>query len=181
MLLPVAGEIGALAKIFLAGCELSCKHHAPAAVAHVWSVLPFHTPDTSNAPRGRSPRDLGPVTVVAMQQDLPALSIVADGSQSRIVWHECCSEPVLHQVGTTFSVVQLMVHPPALLAFLLETVGSRCLWDVPVTRVDQEDDHLQCLPRCWFKIDAGGAYFSFVVDFRQPMCVHCVHSVFRFV
>jgi hypothetical protein len=52
---------------------------------------------------------------------------------------------------------------------------------VPVPRVGQEDDHLQCLPRRSFEIDAGGAYFSFVVDFRQPMCVHCVHSVSRFV
>jgi hypothetical protein len=85
MLLIVAGEIGALAQIFLAGCELCDKHHAPAAIAHVWSVLPFHTPDTSNTPRGKSPRDLGLVTVVAMQQDLPALSIVADSSQSKIV------------------------------------------------------------------------------------------------
>jgi hypothetical protein len=158
------------------------KHHAPAAVAHVWSVLPFHTPNTSNTPRGKSQRDLSLVTVVAMQQDLPALSVIADCSQSRIVWHKYCSEPVLHHVGTTFSDIQLMVHPPALLAILLlETVGSHCLWDVLITRVDPEDDHLQCLPRRWLKIDAGGTYFSFVVGFRQPMCVHCVHSVSCFM
>jgi hypothetical protein len=85
VLLLVAGEIGALAQTFLAGCELCGKHHAPAGVAHVWSVLPFDTPDTSNIPRGKSPRDLGLVTVIAMQQDLPALPIVADNSQSRTV------------------------------------------------------------------------------------------------
>jgi hypothetical protein len=85
MLVLVAGETGALAQIFLAGCELCNKHHAPTAVAHVWSVLPFHTPDTSNTPRVKSPRVLVPVTVVAMQQDLPTLFIVADNFQSRIV------------------------------------------------------------------------------------------------
>jgi hypothetical protein len=52
---------------------------------------------------------------------------------------------------------------------------------VPVTRLDQEDDHLQCLPRRCLKIQTDGAYFSFVVGFRQPMCVHCVHSVSCFV
>jgi hypothetical protein len=85
MLLLVAGEIGALAQIVLAGFELCGKHHAYTAVAHVWSVLPFHIPDTSNTPRGKSPRDLGLMTVVAMQQHLPALFILADSSQSRIV------------------------------------------------------------------------------------------------
>jgi hypothetical protein len=95
MLLLVAGETGALAQIFPAVCELCGKHHEPATVAHVRSLLPFHTPDTWNTPRGKSPRDLGLVTLVAMQQDFPALSIVADSSQLRIVWHEDCSEPVL--------------------------------------------------------------------------------------
>jgi hypothetical protein len=85
MLLLIAREFGALTQIFLAGCELCGKHHAPTAVDHVWSVLLFHTPDTSNTPRGKSPRDLGLVTMVAMQQDLHAISIVADSSQSRIV------------------------------------------------------------------------------------------------
>jgi hypothetical protein len=43
MLQLIAGENGTLAQIFLAGCELCGKHHAPATVAHEWSVLPFHT------------------------------------------------------------------------------------------------------------------------------------------